>query len=96
MAERLRGTVEQERVGLRGQWRGVALLVGVVLALILAAVPSLGAWGPAPTASDGTGPLIRLKGFTFDPLAGEPALPPGLRLEAYPPGRPGVYLVQLH
>lgn len=96
MAGRLRGAMGRTRAGVGGRWREMALLLGVVLAFCLAAAPSLGAWGAAPEASDGAGPLIRLKGFTFDPLAGEPPLPPNLRLEAYPPGRPGVYLVQLH
>jgi hypothetical protein len=41
-----------------------------------------------------TGPLIRLQSATFAPLAGEPALPGGLRVERYQNGVRGYYLVQ--
>ncbi|MBC7224599.1 MAG: S8 family serine peptidase, partial [Anaerolineae bacterium] len=77
------------------RWGRVALIVGVALALVLAAVPALGAWGPAAGAQEAAGPFIRLKGYTFDPLVAEPPLPPDLRLEGYPPGQEGLYLVQL-
>ncbi len=38
--------------------------------------------------------LLRLKYATFDPLAGEPSMPSQLRLDAYPEGAPGAYIVQ--
>lgn len=38
--------------------------------------------------------MIRLQRATFDPLAGEPALPRHLRMKGYPDGVRGYYLVQ--
>ena len=38
--------------------------------------------------------LLRLRFATFDPLAGEPAMPAGLHLDAYPAEGQGAYIVQ--
>lgn len=81
------------RKACRRRWAAISLGIGLLLGLFLAAVPSLGA--PAPEHAEIPGPFLRLKGYTFDPLVAEPSLPPDLRLEGYPPGQGGVYLVQL-
>lgn len=39
---------------------------------------------------------VFLQGYTFDTRVGEPELPPGLRIESYPPGVDGYYLVQVN
>ena len=39
--------------------------------------------------------VISYNGFVFDTRTGEPALPPGLRIESYPKGKVGNYLVTL-
>lgn len=64
----------------------VMTVIGLALALALA-TQALRAESTADAA------LIRLQGFTFDPLAGEPALGPSLKAAA-PAAGPATYLVQ--
>jgi serine protease AprX len=62
------------------------VLVAVVAAMAWASVA--GAQGVAEDAP------IRLRGTTFFPSRGEPALPPGLRQGAIPAGARGTWIVQ--
>ncbi len=76
----------------------VVLLVGGCLDLIgdrpLAGSGSVTAGTPAGGAK--TGRLIRLRGYEFDPLAGLPSLPEGLRYERPAWDEKAYYVVQLN
>jgi hypothetical protein len=68
------------------------LLVLLVVALALGGVSS--ALQPLPAQAAGSPPpLIRLQYATFNPLRGEPAIPPTQRLTA-PTNRPAIFLIQ--
>jgi hypothetical protein len=69
---------------------------------VLAGLPALAAVliharaGGDPGAGSAPDPRsININGYRFDPFAGLPALPPGLRLERIPADRPSYHLVQL-
>jgi len=77
---------------------GTAILIGVILLTVLNAGEGASAFGslPAPTGTVSQGPYIRLASGTFDPLA-EPipiSLPSDLKLESYPAGEEGYYILQ--
>jgi serine protease AprX len=84
-------TVLRKRGEMSGRIRSV---IGIVVLFSLA----LSSLGPA-VAQEGKEAksqpvLLKLKYATFDPLAGEPAMPASLRLAAYPADGPGAYIVQ--
>jgi len=77
-------------------WQIVLLLALVLLLGTVAAMfPGVQGVARGEGLPETQPPPIRLKGYTIDPAKGEPPLPPGLWLEAYPAGRPAPYLVQL-
>jgi len=67
------------------------------LALLLSALLPIAGSSPAPARAGGppapAGPLLHLRVGSFDPLAGEPAIPAGLR-RTLAADRPGLRLVQ--
>jgi len=74
----------------RNVWTALALLT--LASLVIAGFWSVSA---QETRSDGeSSVLLRLKYATFDPLDGEPDMPPNLRLDAYAKAGAAAYIVQ--
>ena len=77
-----------------------SLLLAVALLFLVAIAAGPASSDPPFPPSGGSSinpsrPMIHLQRATFDPLCGEPSLPAQLRIESYPPGVQGYYLVQL-